>query len=381
MIVSMRYCQSYQYENLRAILQETIASLGGFEPYIKPGQKILLKPNLLAKKKPEEATTTHPIFIRALASLLIEYGASVIIGDSPGGPFNSGIMNGIYKATGMEAAALATGASLNQNYGQYEAENPSGLIMKRLTLASMLKDVDAVICVAKLKTHGMMTYTGAAKNMFGIVPGIAKAEYHFNIQDYDAFADALIDICEAAKPVLSFIDGIVGMEGNGPAAGTPVETGAVLASPSPHHADMAACRLIGLATGEVPMLRRAAARGLVKADMSDIKLVGDPYESFKGCPYKAPATRGIMNITRFQIPMFVKNFLARRIQTRPHFDLSICNGCGICREACPAKIIEIKGGKATLDFKDCIRCYCCQELCPKKAITIHRPRFSRVMRL
>jgi len=381
MKVSMRYCENYEYENLRHVLQESIQSLGGFAPYVKPGQKVLLKPNLLAKRKPEEATTTHPIFIQALASLLMEYGANVVIGDSPGGPFTAGIMNGIYKVSGMEAAATKTGASLNCNFGSYETENPAGFVMKRLTLASMLQDVDAVICVAKLKTHGMMTFTGAAKNMFGIVPGIAKAEYHFNMPDYDVFADALIDICMASAPVLSFIDGIVGMEGNGPAGGTPVHTGAVLASPSPYHIDMIACRLIGLALRDVPMLRCAAARGMLKADMSDIELVGDSYETFKNCPYKAPATKGIMNITKFQIPMFVKNFLARYVQTRPAFDLNICNGCGICREACPAKIIEIKNGKATLDIKHCIRCYCCQELCPKKIITIHRPKLSRIMRL
>jgi len=381
MKVSMRYCESYDYEKLRAALQQSIQSLGGFEPYISPGQKVLLKPNLLMKKSPEEATTTHPVFVQALASLLIEYGVSVVIGDSPGGPFTAGAMNSIYKSTGMEAAAAQSSATLNRNFGGYEAENPGGVIMKRLTLASMLKDVDAVICVAKLKTHGMMTYTGAAKNMFGIVPGIAKAEYHFNMPDYDVFADALLDICIAGNPVLSFIDGIVGMEGNGPASGTPINTGAVLASPSPYHLDMVACRLIGLAAADVPMLRRAVARGMVKEDMSDIQLVGDSYEAFGNRPYKVPATKGIMNITRFKIPEFVKNFITRHIQTRPDFDLKICNGCGACREACPAKIIEIKNGKATLDFKDCIRCYCCQELCPKKAITIYRPRFSRFMKL
>jgi len=381
MKVSMRYCENYNYDKLRTVLQESVQALGGWEPYIKPGQKVLIKPNLLAKKKPEDATTTHPVFVQALASLLIEHGAKVIIGDSPGGPFTQSIMNGIYKSTGMEAAAAATGAELNRNVGSYETENPGGVIMKRLTLASMLKDVDAVICVAKLKTHGMMTYTGAVKNMFGMVPGIAKAEYHFNMPDYDAFAHALIDICVAANPVLSFIDGIVGMEGNGPMSGTPVDSHAVLVSPSPYHLDMAACRLIGLAPKDVPMLRKMVDRGMVVEDMNDIEFVGDSYETIGCRPYKAPETKGIMNVTRFKIPMFIKNFLARRIQTRPAFDLNICNGCAICQEACPAKIIDMKNNKPSLDFKDCIRCYCCQELCPRKAITIHRPRFSRVMRL
>ena len=381
MKVSMQYCKTYNYEEVRTALQTTVTALGGWEPYIQPGQKVLLKPNLLAKRKPEEATTTNPIFVQALAGLLIEYGAQVIIGDSPGGPFSARMMRGIYKATGMEAAAAETGAVLNQNFEGYEAENPKGLIMKRLTLTSMLKDADAVICVAKLKTHGMMTYTGAVKNMMGLVPGVAKAEYHLNIPDYDAFSDALIDICIAANPVLSFIDGIIGMEGNGPAAGTPVETGAVLASPSPYHLDMAACKLIGLAPNDVPMLRRMVARGMVKEDLSDIEFTGEPFEKFTNCPYEPAKTKGVMNMTNPKIPEFVRRFVARYVQTKPVFDLAVCNGCAVCQESCPAKIIDMVDGKATLDYKDCIRCYCCQELCPKKAITIHRPKLSRLLRL
>ena len=381
MVVSLRHCEAYEYERLRTVLQQSIADLGGWDAYVKPGQRVLLKPNLLTKKRPDEAATTHPVFVQALASLLVEYGATVIIGDSPGGPFRASYMNMVYRTTGMEAAAATSGASLNRNFGIYEAENPNGYIMKRVTLTAMLQDIDKVICAAKLKTHGMMTYTGATKNMFGMVPGTTKAEYHLNMPDYDSFADALIDICVATAPVLSFIDGIVGMEGNGPGSGTPVHTGAVIASPSAYHADAAGCRLMGIAFEDVPILKRLAARGMVDAGGNDIEYAGELFTRFPNKPYEPPKSLGTVTLTRSNLPKSMQGFVARYVQTRPAFDLHVCNGCGVCRECCPAKIIAIENGKAQLDLRNCIRCYCCQELCPQKAITIYRPLLSKLLRL
>jgi len=291
------------------------------------------------------------------------------------------MLTGVYRATGMEAAATETGAELNKNFGGFMAENLDGLLLKKLTLTDMINDADKIINVAKLKTHGMMTFTGAVKNMFGLVPGVTKAEYHLNMPDYDNFSDALIDVCLACKPTLSFIDGIVGMEGNGPASGTPVHTGAVLASASPYHLDQVACKLIGLEIEDVPMLRRMAARNMIDKDMLDIEFTSERLSRFQTKPYIPPKSMGAMNLTNPKIPAFAKKFIARHIQTRPVFHKDLCNGCAICKEACPVDIIKINENKASLDYKDCIRCYCCQELCPRRAVTIHRPGLSRLLRL
>lgn len=377
--VSIKKCGEYEYGPLRETLEEAVGALGGLGSFIKSGDRVLVKPNLLAKKKPEDATTTHPVFVRAVIDMLTAHGAKVTIGDSPGGPFTATLLGGIYKSTGMSRVAIETGAALNRNFGSFTKDNPEALIMKKLLLTDMLNDADAVVNLAKLKTHAMMSYTGAVKNMFGMVPGVTKFEYHLNVPDYGAFADALIDICIAAKPALSFIDGIVGMEGDGPAAGTPARAGAVLSSACPYSLDIAACRLIGLNEDNVPLISRIAARGLASAD--GIDYVHETPESMGVPPFRPAATSGAMNLTNPKIPEFVRRFVAKRVQTRPVFDRKSCNGCGVCRDSCPAKVIAVRDRLAAANLTECIRCYCCHELCPRKAISIKRPVLSKLMRL
>ena len=377
MKVSVRRCGGYDYGLVKKEIEACIKELGGLEAFVKPGETVLLKPNLLTKKRPEEAVTTHPVFVKAAVDIMISSGARVIIGDSPGGPFNGALMGTVYKSTGMAQIELETGASLNKNFGVFSKNNPEGLIIKKPVLTDMLNDVDKVVNLAKLKTHAMMAYTGAVKNLFGLVPGVAKLEYHLNISDYDAFADALIDISIAVKPVVSFIDGIVGMEGDGPAAGIPVNSGIILASACPYHLDASACKIIGLTDRDVPILRRFAARGMALSP----EYTGETPESLQLAPFVPASTKGVMNLASPGVPATIKKFVARYVQTRPIFDKKTCDGCGMCKDVCPAKIITIKDGLPDLDYRDCIRCYCCHELCPKKAVKIHRPLLSKFMRL
>ncbi len=125
-----------------------------------------------------------------------------------------------------------------------------------------MHEVDKVISVSKLKTHGMMRFTGAVKNMFGTIPGLIKAEYHFKMPGVEEFSDMLVDVCYNANPVLSFMDGIVGMEGAGPSAGDPRHVGVILTSASPYALDLAATYIVGMEGQSVPTVERSIERGL-----------------------------------------------------------------------------------------------------------------------
>ena len=370
--VSIRPCGSYDLARVKKALSAAIEDIGGLAAYINKGDKVLLKVNLVMKKTPEQAATTHPVFVQALAENLLAYGCEVLIGDSPGGPFTTNALNGIYKATGMADAAAQSGATLNFNIGSHERANPHGLLLRRLIAADMLNDVDKVISVAKLKTHGMMTFTGAAKNMFGVVPGWVKAEYHFNMQNYDDFANAMVDICLCAAPVLSFIDGIIGMEGDGPTAGEPREAGVVMGSSCAFRLDKTACVLIGLPLENVPMLKACMARGLCAEGLEDVDLVGAPLENFALAPFKLPE-KGTMTPSA-KLPPFVMKILNKTLQPRPAFHTARCTGCRVCVQCCPAKVITMAENRPNIQLGACIRCYCCQELCPQKAVFVKRPR-------
>ena len=377
-IVSVIRCEQYDYMLVKKSILTSFDNLGGISRFIDPGDRVLLKLNLLMKKKPEDATTTHPVFSKALAEILIEYGAEVIIGDSPGGPFNENLLRGVYKACGIEEIAHETGATLNYNINTVEIKNEEGLILKKINAIEILTKVDKVISVSKLKTHGMMMFTGAVKNMFGIVAGLEKAEYHVRMPKNEDFSNALVDICIAAKPVLSFMDGIVGMEGAGPSAGDPRHIGAVIASTSPYHLDVVATRIIGIDTLKVPTIQRCVDRGLCKGSLEDIQLMGDNIDSLLIKDYVVPEIRSL-DLLEGILPKFLRDILNNMLQPSPVFIHEKCVSCRDCAESCPPRIIEMKENKPVAKLDECIRCFCCQELCPVKAVEIHRPILMKLL--
>jgi len=376
--VSLVECREYDYNLVKKSILESFDNLGGIEKYINKGDKVLLKLNLLMRKRPEEAATTHPIFTKALAQVLIEYGAKVIIGDSPGGPFNERMLKGIYRVCGIDKIADETGATLNYNTNGVVVPNPDGKYLKQLTVAEMITQVDKVISVSKLKTHGLAVFTGAVKNMFGIVPGLIKAEYHLTMPEIEQFSDALVDICLCGKPTLSFMDGIVGMEGHGPSAGEPRQIGAVLASSSPYHLDIVASSIINLKPKDVPTIKRCIERNICIGTFEDIELIGEDVSKFYLEDFIIPETRTI-KLASDWMPQYVKTFIDHMTRPRPIFNHDECIGCKDCEEACPPKVITMKNNRPVAKLEGCIRCFCCQELCPKKAINIYRPWVLRKM--
>jgi len=366
-------CGNYTRQEVQAAIDRSLELLGGMKQFVKPGMRVLLKCNLVMKKKPEEGATTHPEVAAALAGAIREAGGEPIIGDSPGGLFTEQALRGLYKVCGMEEIAKRDNIPLNYGTGVMEVQHPDGRILKKLTVIELLKEVDAVISVAKLKTHGMTLYTGAVKNLFGVIPGTTKAEYHFRMKKLEDFSEMLIDICTWVKPVLSFIDGVTGMEGNGPTAGEPRDAGVILASADPFALDVAGASLINIPPEKVCTIRAAAGRGICSGRLEDIELVGDPFGDLILKDFKVPQLSGLNFVERFlkgSGPM--TEVLSQYLTPRPAFIHDICVGCRECEKNCPPKAITMRDGKPYVNLKECIRCYCCQELCPRKAVDIKR---------
>jgi uncharacterized protein (DUF362 family)/Pyruvate/2-oxoacid:ferredoxin oxidoreductase delta subunit len=376
--VILKYCTDYNNE-VETKLRAGLSELGGMPAFVKPGQRVLLKVNLLMKKRPEDAVTTHPSVVEAVVRLVQEAGGIPIIGDSPGGPYNNNALQGIYSRSGLLAVAQRTGAELNQDFGQIEKPFPEGRVVKRLTIASCVAEADVVIGISKLKTHGMMTITGAVKNLYGVIPGLLKVEYHLKMPDLMDFARLLVDIARFVKPALSIMDGIVGMEGAGPSAGQPRKIGALLLSSDPFALDVAAVDLIGLKPEKIPTIRAARERGLASGP-EEIDLQGDARSLWKIENFHVPQNNVSVNfLDRFPLPgKKARRFLLNRLRPRPVFNHDKCKSCHDCLHNCPPQALEMNKQKHPVaDLEVCIRCFCCQELCPYQAVEIYRPWLGR----
>ena len=368
----------YTYDEARVALNNLLDAIGGID-FVNKGMRVVIKANLVSAMKPEEAATTHPILISALCDILTERGAAVTVGDSPGGLYNSMFVGRVYNATGMREVTRH-GAELNSDFSELYAEFPEGHVLKNFTYTGYLKDADLIINFAKLKSHGMMGMSCAAKNMFGAIPGVIKPEYHFRFPKHEDFADMIVDLDEYFHPEISIADAVVGMEGNGPTAGTPCKMGFLLASHSPHNLDLLAAHLIGFERRELPILEAAYRRGFIPESVEELNVIGSHEELFVEKFERVVERRSLEfsgNGKSFVKRMFSR-FAGAILRTRPKLVPKMCVGCGVCAGICPAKAIVIKKKKAKIDRKKCIRCFCCQEFCPKSALKVRRTALAEL---
>lgn len=374
-LVSLESCRDYNYGGVILAVKACLNNLPEVEK-IEKGSRVLVKTNLLKKNKPEDAVTTHPYVVEGVVRFLQDKGCSVVIGDSPGGLFTAKILKSIYEAAGIVGVQKRTGCELNYDTSIKDIFNPDALYLKNMKIVSAFDEVDYVISCAKLKTHVMMTYTGAVKNLFGVIPGVIKAEYHFKMNDVDHFANILLDICNYVKPVISIIDAIDCMEGDGPSSGDVRRLGLIMASHSPYLLDYAATQLVGIDPHIVPTIKHSIDRGLL-SDV-DYKVLGEDVDKISIKPFNLPHSTNV-NFVGGRVPKFVENFIMSSLRPKPGINYKDCISCRICVNSCPAKVIKMVGDKPVISTKKCIRCFCCHELCPKKAITIRKHTLHKVI--
>lgn len=374
--VSIVKCSDYRYENVEKSVFECLDGIPEINKKIKHGSRVLVKANLLRGNSPEDAVTTHPSVVRAIVRYLQEMGCKVIIGDSPGSAlnFDERLLKSVYEITGMVDVATKTGCELNYDVSIIEVVNKAARNQKNMQIIKIVNDVDCVVSAAKLKTHTMMTYTGAVKNLFGVIPGRTKIDYHLKMNSAENFAALLVDICEYVRPVFSVIDGVDGMEGDGPAAGDKRHVGLIFASENPYAVDFAAIHTIGLNPEAVPTMVEARRRAIFSNNWEEIEIKGVQWQEIKVVPFKYPATQyaNTMGGLGKRVPKFIQNYILNNMRPKPVSDHNICSSCGLCSESCPPKAISMVNRRPILNEEKCIRCFCCHELCPEKAIHINR---------
>ncbi|MBP7401555.1 MAG: DUF362 domain-containing protein [Clostridia bacterium] len=372
--VFLAACDSYDPAEVDAAVRRCLDRFGGASALVRPGTRVLVKPNLLMPQRPETATTTHPAVVAAIARAFAEAGAQVVVAESAGGPYNTPVQRILYRVCGMEPIAEIPGVSLNGDLSVRETALPEGRTVTSLPIIAPALDADFVVTAAKMKTHGFAYYTGAVKNLFGVVPGLTKAKLHARFPDRAKFNAMLVDICERIRPGLSIVDGVIGMEGMGPSAGSPKKAGVIVASLSPYAADLACARIMGFDPDRIPVLVEAAERGLVPDSADRLEWSGDPLSRFE--TYFRPAENKLPGDGMRALPRPLRAWIHRRFSPYPLVTPD-CAGCGKCAEICPQQVISMHNGHASIRRDSCIKCYCCHEICPFQAIDLVSPRRGR----
>jgi uncharacterized protein (DUF362 family)/Pyruvate/2-oxoacid:ferredoxin oxidoreductase delta subunit len=373
--VSIVSVSTYDPKQVLAGMRAALERLGGMDAFVEPGQRVLLKPNLLGAFSPDEAVTTHPSVVRAAITLVQEAGGKVVVGDSPG----TGELTAALRRTGIGAVVQELGAEIADFSASAELERQENTVGRRLALAQAVTDADVVITLPKLKTHAQMGFTCALKNQFGLIVGTEKALWHYRLQDRDWLAALMIDINQLAKPSLAIVDAIVGMEGAGPSGGEPREIGALVVGPDLTAVDAVCCDLVGIDPASLPLMKAARRAGYGTGDLAEIELHGPPLAELRVPDYKPPP-RSYDILEIIPMPKRFRTMLRRVLTARPEIDPELCIHCNACKNGCPVEpsAIDPERGKGGVDQATCIRCYCCHEFCPVKAIHLRRSWVDRV---
>ena len=384
--VAVVACSSYDEPTVLAAVSRAVDLLGGISSFVKPGERVLLKPNLLADADPDTAIATHPTVAAAVSTLLKRAGATGLVADTPGAnvPFTRAGLTRLYRATGYESAADAGRLNLNWDTDSVSLAHAEGRLVKRFEVMRPVAEADAVIALPKLKTHVLMTLTGATKILFGVIPGLAKVGLHANLIDPGHFADMLLDLCALVHPRLYVLDAVLAMEGNGPGRhGRPRKLDAIIAGTDPVAIDLVACELLGVDPNRVPTLVAARARGLWSGAPHAVTVLGTPLDSIRVRDFALPASvadpqggrRLMMPLHRVARPL-----VAGLLTTRPAPNPERCTGCGACVRACPVGAIHVRQRLAVVDDALCVRCYCCHELCAQAAVDLRPARARALLR-
>ncbi len=391
--VSLHKCDTYNYEEVSTALAGALSDIDGLS-FIKPGMTIGIKANLVTAMEPDKAGTTHPTVIKALCRLITDKGASVIIGDSPGGLYTPTFVKNIYRGCGLNAMVQELGnpsVKLNDDFSIKETTY-SGKSLKTFSYTGWLDNVDAIINISKLKSHAMMGMSCAVKNMFGTIPGATKPEYHMHFPEEMAFANVMVDLNEFFKPALYVVDAIDGMEGNGPTAGEKRHIGAILASKKPYALDMLCADIVNMGINDCQTLKAAYERGLGPQKVSEVTVVGDTTaDLLRVSDFKRATSHQSITFEGDDFLNTLKSVAIKAVfKTKPILNKFECIGCKKCFETCPAKAITMvkpTGNKGStgaqlipsIDRSKCIKCFCCQEFCPKGAMKVYENPLAKLV--
>ncbi|MFC1942748.1 DUF362 domain-containing protein [Chloroflexota bacterium] len=373
--VAVIKCDTYDYEQVYDAVEAGIELLGGISNFVKEGENILIKPNVLIGSNPEKCVCTHPSVFKAVGVMLKKANVTLSYGDSSG--FGGSEAN--MKRAKLKQVADELGITLAKFSKGQPVTHDEPLLNKRFVIADGVLESDGLVSLPKLKTHGLTRLTGAIKNQFGCVPGLNKSQFHVKMADPFDFARMLVDLNTLIKPRLYIMDGIIAMEGNGPRSGKPKKLGVLLFSADPVAIDSIACKIINLNPEYVSTSIPGESAGLGTYHYDNIEVLGDDIDSLVVKDFEV-VRKPVLPVSSGWIRTLIRN----QACPKPAIDKTICTNCGTCVRQCPVKPKAVnwhngdETASPTYKYESCIRCYCCQELCPEGAISLRKALLGRI---
>ena len=369
--VYLKSCASYDDPELADKIREGFAQID-FDPNLFSGMRVGLKPNLLLPSKPDRAIITHPIFFKTIVQIIQENNGIPVLLENPA-------------IHGLSTVLKKTpyGDLIQSLNIEVPDMTPTQLIpfdnayrFKKIEISKAFFDVDMLINLPKLKTHGLTTITGALKNLFGAIPGLKKSRMHLKAPSRDDFSNFMMDLFGALshgfdppKPMLHIMDGILGMEGEGPGlSGTPRQIGVMIMGRDPLAVDWTVTQIVRISPDEVPTLKAGFDRPFCISAPDEIEIVGDNLEELQLPSFESSKNSIFSNAARWP---FTSSLFKQLFVEKPVPNPEKCTLCYQCKQICPAKVISRAKDRAkipTYDYNDCIRCFCCMEICPEAAI-------------
>jgi len=374
--VSIVKVADYNSEEIYTALKRNLCLLGGLENIIKPRSKVFVKINHLSPpSSPDDAIVTHPSFTKEVLRLLLELNLKITVGDDIQSKEKDGFLLSGYRKVCNDLGVRL----VNLKQEGFREVSCKGQILKKALISPMLHEADYILNLPKLKTHSLTVFTGAVKNMFGIIPYGLRLDYHRLYKRGDVFSQMLVDVFSCAPPHLTIMDGIVGMEGEGPSGGSPKRVGVILASQDSVAVDAVASKIVGFNPMNIFTTQNAHERGLGTGEIEKIEIAGEDIPGVEVRNFKHSAVA--LGFIKRKIPSFLHGFIQSQLTLTPKITMNKCTLCTECVDICPKGAARLDGDLVWIDRNLCIHCMCCHEVCRSQAIKLRQRPLGRIFRL
>jgi len=351
-IVSLIKCENYEYENVKRAVEECISLIGGVKKFIKPNERVMIKPNIANSLPPERGDTTHPAIVRSTIEIVKKITKNIQIGESSASLQPEKTLDA-FRVSGIKRVADDLNIEIvNFSAKKFVKKNIKGYsVVDTANFAEDILNCDKIINLPKLKSHNNTFITGAIKNCFGCVDKAERERLHkLDPIGKTKLSQGVVNIFSTIKPTINIMDAVIGMDGLGTPAGNPKKIGLILSSADAVSLDAVSSEIVGIHPFYIPTTKYAHKRNLGIGDINRIKIVGEKLENVKITDFKYPIT-------------YTKN---ENIKLIPVFNEN-CIKCMECVENCPMKAIS---DNLKINREKCISCFVCQEICENNGISI-----------